>query len=173
MVFYKLADAIGYNPVYPFVLLFSRERWFFVTSRKDRMWSTAIALFSILVASYLFLALLRIVHLTIREFAVVSVSVFLLHMSRLVLRARQAVWADRSEIIPAGVHHRIYLCEWVGFCLSMAISLYLVAETIAKPVFSVLAAVFLCLLGVPLAQISVYRLQESVSRRRRRIFRSH
>ena len=96
MVFYKLPDAIGYNPVYPFVLLFSRERWFFVTSRKDRMWSTAIALFSILVAGYLFLVLLRIVHLTIREIAVISVSVFLLHMSRLVEALLAADRRDRS-----------------------------------------------------------------------------
>ena len=170
MVFYKLPDALGYNPVYPFVLPFSRDGWFFATSRKDRMWSAAIALFSIPVAGYLFLALLSIVHVTTRELAAISASVFLLHIVRLVFRARQVVWADRSEIVPAGVYHRIYLCEWTGFCLPMTISLYLVAEQYAGPVFSVLAAVFLFLLGVPLAQISMYRLKEYTNRRGRRRF---
>ena len=164
MVFYKLPQTIGYNPVYPFALLFSRRRWFFATSRKDRIWSAGLALFSILVSSFLYFSWLGKFNLSPSDVISASVTVFLLHTVRLIQRARRAVWAERNEVAPAGVSHRTYLWEWVGFCLSMTFSLMLVADTFAIPEFSVLAAFFLILLGVPLAQISMFRLREATLR---------
>ena len=169
MVFFKLPHALGYNPVFPLLVPFSSSRWLFVSSRKDRMLSAAIVLISIPVAGYLLSALAHIVDLTAPESAVISALVFCLYMSRLVLLARKSVRAEQSEIVPAGVRYRIYLFEWISFCLSMVLSLFLVAEASAKPVFTVFAAMFLFLLGVPLAQMSMYRLQESTIWRRRRV----
>ena len=169
MVFFKLPHTLGYNPIYPLLFPFSRSRWFFVSSREDRRLSAAIVLISLPVAGYLLSALAQVVELTNPKPAVISASIFCLFMSRLILLARRAVRAECSKIVTAGVRHRIYLFEWIGFCLSMALSLFLVADASAKPVFSVLAAVFLFLLGVPLAQMSMYRLQETATWRRRRI----
>ena len=168
MVFYKLPQAIGYNPVYPFALLISRRSWFFVTSQRDRAWSIGFALVSILVSSFLYFAWLGIINLTTGNVTAISVTVFLLLLLRLIQRGRDAVWAEHSEATAACVAHRMYLWEWVGFCLSMTFSLLLVADTFAIPAISVLLRC-LFLLGVPLAHISMYRLREATNGRNRRL----
>ena len=90
----------------------------------------------------------------------------LLHLTRIVQRLRDAVWAEHAEVVSTCVAHRMYLWEWVGFCLSLAFSLVLVADTFAMPAFWVLAALFLVLLGVPLAQVSMFRLRETTNGKR-------
>ena len=169
MVFYKLPQAIGYNPIYPFARLFSKRSWFFVTNQRDRAWSSGFALASILVSGFLYFAWLGIIKLIPGEVTAISVTVFLLLLLRLIQRGRDAVWAEHSEAMAACVAHRMYLWEWVGFCLSMTFSLLLVADTFAIPAISILATVFLFLLGVPLAHISMYRLRETANGRIRRI----
>ena len=169
MVFYKLPQAIGYNPIYPFARLFSKRSWFFVTNQRDRAWSSGFALASILVSGFLYFAWLGIIKLIPGEVTAISVTVFLLLLLRLIQRGRDAVWAEHSEATAACVAHRMYLWEWVGFCLSMTFSLLLVADTFAIPAISILATVFLFLLGVPLAHISIYRLREATNGRNRRL----
>ena len=119
-----------------------------------------------LASCFLFFAWLRIVVITPSEVIAVSVTVTLLHLARIIQRFRKAVWAERAEVVSSCIAHRIYLWEWVGFCLSMTFSLVLVADTFALPAFWGLATLFLVLVGVPLAQVSMFRLREITNGKR-------